>query len=71
MNFEWDDTKRKSNIKKHGIDFINAPMIFAGYTLTIEDDRYDYVITEKSVLLHLGFWMVGSSWLFTQKPKIQ
>jgi len=42
MNFEWDDTKRKSNIEKHGIDFIDAPMIFAGYTLTIEDDRYDY-----------------------------
>ena len=42
MNFEWDDTKCKSNIKKHGIDFINAQMIFADYTLTIEDDRYDY-----------------------------
>jgi len=42
MNFEWDDTKRKSNIKNHGIDFINAPMIFTGYTLTILDDRYDY-----------------------------
>jgi len=42
MNFEWDDTKRKSNIKKHGIDFINAPMIFDSYTLTIEDSRYDY-----------------------------
>jgi hypothetical protein len=42
MNFKWDDTKRKANIKKHGIDFIDAPMIFAGYTLTIEDDRYDY-----------------------------
>ena len=42
MAFEWDDTKRKSNIKKHGIDFINAPVIFDGYTLTIEDNRYDY-----------------------------
>ncbi len=42
MNFEWDDTKRKSNIKKHGIDFINAHMIFDGYTLIIEDDRYNY-----------------------------
>ena len=40
--FEWDDTKRKFNIKKHGIDFIDAPIIFSGYTLTIEDDRYDY-----------------------------
>ena len=42
MKFEWDDTKRKSNIKKHGIDFIDAPIIFDGYTLTIVDDRYDY-----------------------------
>ena len=42
MNFEWDDAKRKSNIKKHGIDFINAPMLFDGYTLTIADERYDY-----------------------------
>ena len=42
MKFEWDDTKRKSNIKKHGIDFIDAPIIFEGHTLTIEDDRYDY-----------------------------
>ena len=42
MNFEWDHTKRKSNIEKHGIDFIDAPIIFSGYTLTIEDDRYDY-----------------------------
>ena len=42
MKFEWDETKRKLNIKKHGIDFIDAPIIFSGYTLTIEDDRYDY-----------------------------
>jgi hypothetical protein len=42
VNFEWDDTKRKLNIKKHGIDFINASMIFDSYTLTIKDDRYDY-----------------------------
>ncbi len=42
MDFEWDDIKRKSNIKKHGIDFTNAPMIFDSYTLTIEDNRYDY-----------------------------
>jgi uncharacterized protein len=42
VKFEWDEAKRKSNVKKHGIDFINAPMVFAGYTLTMEDDRYDY-----------------------------
>ncbi|MBW2318700.1 MAG: BrnT family toxin [Deltaproteobacteria bacterium] len=42
MNFEWDDTKCKANLKKHGIDFINTPTIFDGYTLTIEDARYNY-----------------------------
>ena len=34
--------KRKLNIKKHGIDFINAPAIFDSYTLTIEDNRFEY-----------------------------
>ena len=42
VNFEWDDTKRKLNIKKHGIDFINAQIVFDSYTLTIEDDRFNY-----------------------------
>ena len=36
------DTKRSSNIRKYGIDFINTPLIFDSYTLTIEDNRYDY-----------------------------
>jgi len=42
MDFEWDDTKRELNIKKHGIDFINTSKIFDSYTLTIKDDRFDY-----------------------------
>ena len=28
MRFEWDDAKRKSNIAKHGIDFLLARLIF-------------------------------------------
>ena len=40
--FAWDETKRKSNIEKHGIDFVDALVIFDGYTLTVEDDRHDY-----------------------------
>ena len=42
MNFEWDEAKRQVNIRKHGIDFINAETVFDGYTITIEDDRKDY-----------------------------
>ncbi len=40
--FEWDEAKRKANIKKHGIDFVDAPVVFAGYTLTTIDDRFEY-----------------------------
>ena len=42
MNFEWDDIKRKINIKKHRMDFIDAPVVFDSYTLTVKDDRFDY-----------------------------
>jgi uncharacterized DUF497 family protein len=30
MNFEWDEGKRRSNIEKHGIDFIRARHVFDG-----------------------------------------
>ncbi|KJH71936.1 BrnT family toxin [Aliterella atlantica] len=42
MEFEWDEAKRLANIDKHGIDFIDVPPVFDGYTVTIEDDRYSY-----------------------------
>jgi uncharacterized DUF497 family protein len=42
MNFEWDEAKRRSNIRRHGIDFVNVADIFAGETITFLDDRYDY-----------------------------
>lgn len=42
MNFEWDEHKRQKNIKKHGIDFLDILQVFEGYTLTLEDTRFDY-----------------------------
>jgi hypothetical protein len=42
MLFEWDEAKRLSNIQKHGIDFIGIERVFAGTTVTILDDRFDY-----------------------------
>lgn len=29
MEFEWDEAKASSNLKKHGIDFTDAILIFA------------------------------------------
>ena len=40
--FSWDETKRLSNLRKHGIDFRDATKIFRGFTLTAEDDRESY-----------------------------
>lgn len=42
MEYEWDEAKRQSNIQKHGLDFVGIETAFAGTTLTILDDRFDY-----------------------------
>jgi uncharacterized protein len=42
VEFEWDETKRQSNIHKHRIDFIDVRSLFDGYTLTVEDTRLSY-----------------------------
>lgn len=40
--FTWDEAKRRTNLRKHGIDFVDAPKIFQGITFTAEDDREAY-----------------------------
>src|SRR6266404_4328547 len=42
MRFEWDEAKRRSNIKRHGIDFVEVKKMFEGETATLLDDRYAY-----------------------------
>ena len=42
MKFEWDEQKRKSNLRKHGIDFVGCDAIFAGTEKTMIDNRVDY-----------------------------
>lgn len=42
MKFEWDKAKRLANIKKHGIDFADAPPMFDRDVFTIEDQRFNY-----------------------------
>ncbi|HVF42894.1 MAG TPA: BrnT family toxin [Pyrinomonadaceae bacterium] len=42
MEFEWDEAKRRSNLRKHGIDFVGIEELFEGMTVTILDDRTDY-----------------------------
>ena len=42
MRVTWDEAKRTENLRKHGLDFVDAESVFAGYTVTLEDDRFDY-----------------------------
>lgn len=42
MKFSWSERKRASTIVDHGIDFVDAELVFAGATFTFEDDRFDY-----------------------------
>jgi hypothetical protein len=42
VKFEWDETKNRENIRKHGIDFADAPEVFRGPMLARLDTREDY-----------------------------
>ena len=42
MRFTWKEVKRKSNLKTHGLDFLDASKVFEGPTFTFEDDRFNY-----------------------------
>ena len=42
MRIGWDEAKRRTNLRKHGLDFVDAEEAFAGITYTMEDRRFDY-----------------------------
>jgi len=42
MRIKWDERKRRTNLRQHGLDFVDAEQVFKSETLTIIDDRFDY-----------------------------
>ena len=42
MKVVWHETKRRANLKKHGLDFTDAAHVLAGITCTFEDARFEY-----------------------------
>ena len=42
MRFTWDESKRQSNLIKHGLEFKDGPRVFDGATFSIADTRFDY-----------------------------
>ena len=42
MEIEFDPAKRLLTLKDRGLDFLDAPRLFASRSLTVVDDRIDY-----------------------------
>ena len=42
MRFEWDENKRQTNLKKHGIDFAEVWQVFENDIATDIDSKLDY-----------------------------
>jgi len=63
MEFEWDEAKRRRNLAKHGVDFLDVLPAFDGRpTLEWQDVRSDYGETRwvrlaelEGVVLHITF----------------
>ena len=58
LQFEWDENKRLNNIRKHGIDFVDAVIIFENDNVIIEDDRFNYNEQRFIVLGLLQGWVI-------------
>ena len=42
MEFTWHEANRLRNLQDHGLDFVDACLVFEGSTYTFEDDRFSY-----------------------------
>jgi uncharacterized protein len=42
MTFEWDESKNRANVRKHGLDFADAEEMFRGLLLIRPDTDEDY-----------------------------
>jgi uncharacterized DUF497 family protein len=42
MEFRWDPKKNRENVRKHGLDFADAPEVFRGPLIALPDIRQDY-----------------------------
>jgi uncharacterized DUF497 family protein len=67
VQFEWDERKRKANLRKHRLDFLGAPRVFDGVTVTIADDREDYDEERYLTFGFLGTVLVAIAWTPRQK----
>jgi len=72
MEFEWDEDKNLSNIRKHGIGFAKAQRIFEGEVITVVDHRFHYTeVRENSIGMVDGVLLLMVSHTDTETGKIR
>ncbi|MYI63615.1 MAG: BrnT family toxin, partial [Gemmatimonadetes bacterium] len=69
MKIEFDPAKRNATLQIRGLDMARAPDVFAGATLTIEDNRKDYGEPRYITIGFLANRMVILAW--TQRGKVR
>jgi uncharacterized DUF497 family protein len=64
MDFDWNEGKRLSNLKDHGVDFRDAALIFEGPVIVKEDTRKDYSEQRFRALGRVDdeYYMVAYTW---------
>ncbi len=55
MEIEFDEAKREQTLAIRGLDFRDAPRLFAGTSVTLLDDRRDY-----GEVRYLSYGWIGS-----------
>ena len=55
MRFEWDDEKKRRNLKKHKISFEVVPTMFHGHVVELVDHRHDDEVRFLGLGLIRGF----------------
>ena len=69
MEIEFDPAKRAATLQIRGLDMARAPDVFAGATLTVEDNRKDYGEPRYITIGFLANRMVILAW--TQRGNIR
>ena len=58
----FDPAKRAETFAERGLDFADAPLVFAGETIDVEDRRFDYGETRIQTIGFLAGRMVMVVW---------
>lgn len=69
MEIEFDPAKRDATLQSRGLDMARATEVFAGATLTVEDNRKDYGEPRYITIGFLANRMVILAW--TQRDKVR